>query len=51
MSELILVDVPPLDMVLMCLQGQDRWFCGRVLELNEQRAETHTHTYIQHPLV
>lgn len=37
MGEPVLVDVPPLDVVLVGLQRQDRWFRGRPLELREER--------------
>ena len=36
-GELIPVDVPPLDVVLVGLQRQDGWFRGRPLELREER--------------
>lgn len=38
MRKLILVDVPPRDMVFTGLQSQDRWFRGCALELKEERA-------------
>ncbi|TNN54143.1 hypothetical protein EYF80_035651 [Liparis tanakae] len=41
MSELVPVDVPPLHAVLMRLQGDGR-FCGRMLELKEEREQSHT---------
>lgn len=44
MSELVPVDVPPLDAVLLGLQSQDGRLRGRVLELKRgERVQTRQH--------
>lgn len=43
MSELVLVGVPLHNMVLICLQCQNRCFCGCLLELKEEREHKKKH--------